>query len=474
MKLFAIRISILLASFTLEAAFSHTESPFVFSANDGTEVDAFKGSIEVPENRDDPKSRMIRLTYVRFPATHSGGTPTVYLAGGPGGSGISTAMGNRFPLFMQMREFGDVIAFDQRGTGESSPLPTYRSSIQPEMDQVIEHSEMMNALKVASEEASMFWRDQGIDLSGYNTLQSAKDIKDLAKVLGAERINLWGISYGSHLAMATIREMPGQINRVVMAAIEGLDQTVKLPSRTDAYFDRLQQVINQNPDAAARYPDIKGLMHHVFDTLEKNPHTAVVQNAEGESVEIVFGKNELQIVSAFMIADPSNAANLPGLLGLAAMGNYDYIAPSVYRFLKSRPIEFRGMPEAMDIMSGISTERLKLVRDQAQTSLLGDWLNYPMPHLVGAFDLDDLGDAFRAPVETDVPTLALSGTLDGRTFPEAAKEALAKFTNLQHIIVENGGHNVFMQDPIVAETILSFMRGDEVPAKLALPAPSFR
>ena len=41
------------------------------------------------------------------------------IAGGPGGSGISTARGSRFPLFMAMREFGDVIAFDQRGVGQS-------------------------------------------------------------------------------------------------------------------------------------------------------------------------------------------------------------------------------------------------------------------------------------------------------------------------------------------------------------------
>src|SRR3546814_18583991 len=47
----------------------------------------------------------------------------VYLAGGPGGSGISAAEGPRFELFMALREVADVIALDQRGTGASAVDP---------------------------------------------------------------------------------------------------------------------------------------------------------------------------------------------------------------------------------------------------------------------------------------------------------------------------------------------------------------
>ena len=62
------------------------------------------------------------LAVARIPAN---GTPAQRIGslimnpGGPGGSGIDSAKGSRLPLFMAMREFGDVIAFDQRGTGMS-------------------------------------------------------------------------------------------------------------------------------------------------------------------------------------------------------------------------------------------------------------------------------------------------------------------------------------------------------------------
>ena len=80
------------------------------------------GELRVPENRADPDSRTITLRLARLKSTSAKpGHPIVYLAGGPGGSGIGAARSSRLPLFLALREFGDVIAFDQRGTGSSEP-----------------------------------------------------------------------------------------------------------------------------------------------------------------------------------------------------------------------------------------------------------------------------------------------------------------------------------------------------------------
>ena len=81
------------------------ESEIMFEAKNGEMVSAFRGWLEVPENRKNIKSRKIKLNYVRFPATtdkNANASPIVYLAGGPGGSGIETAKHRRFPLFMAM------------------------------------------------------------------------------------------------------------------------------------------------------------------------------------------------------------------------------------------------------------------------------------------------------------------------------------------------------------------------------------
>ena len=96
--------------------------PYTFENDKDEKVDSEFGTLFVPENRSDPQSNLIELAFVRFKSTAKNpGPPIVYLAGGPGGSGIGAASGSRFPLFMALREIADVIAFDQRGTGYSKP-----------------------------------------------------------------------------------------------------------------------------------------------------------------------------------------------------------------------------------------------------------------------------------------------------------------------------------------------------------------
>lgn len=453
---------------------SATFEPYEFVAENGTKVEAERGVIMVPENRSNPGSRQIQIHFVRFKSTNARpGAPIVYLAGGPGGSGVATARGRRFPLFMAMREFGDVIALDQRGTGWSNAVPKCVSKYRFPLDAPLEEETAVPLLRAAADECAEFWREKGVDISGYNTLENARDIEALRRALGVRKVSLWGISYGSHLAFAALKIMPGKIDRVVLAGVEGPNATVKLPARTDAYFERLQHAIDSDPGAKAAYPDLARLMRRVHDKLAAAPITTTFKDSAGNAVTMTMGKLEMQLTAAFSIADPASAARLPAIYAMADAGNLSRIAPFVYKNLRRDPISFRGMPEAMDIMSGISKKRLALVREQAKTSLLGDVLNFPMPQLVGGFGLKDLGADFRAPVRTNVPTLVFVGTLDGRTYPEGTAQTVRGFSNLSQVIVENGGHNVFMQSPAISDVIVKFMRGETVPATVTLDPPKF-
>ena len=83
-------------------------------------------------------------------------------------------------------------------------------------------------------------------------------------------------------------------------------------------------------------------------------------------------------------------------------------------------------------------------------------------------------DEFRAPVVSTVPTLFLSGTLDGRTYPESAAETAARFANGTHVLIENAGHNLFMVSPEVTEVILAFLEGRPIAReRIVLPTPRF-
>lgn len=477
------RISSLVSSiaFTLLAgcaglAQPQGEAPFQFEANSGEAVEAFRGEFKVPENRADPDSREITLRYVRFPATgENPGAPIVYLAGGPGGSGVATAKWRRFPLFMAMREFGDVIAFEQRGTGESDDTPECVSHVFIPDDEALSEDEALARLRQSVDECRGFWDEAGVDLRGYTTVESARDLDALRRHLGADKVTLWGISYGTHLALAALKEMEGRIDRLVLASAEGLEQTVKLPSRTDAYFDRLQAAVNTQPAAKAAYPDIKALMRRVHAKLEQAPVMLQLPTQDGGATDFLLQKEVMQRLASGMISDPESAVMLLQLYVAADAGIYEPIAGLFAQFVTpGEPISWRAMPLAMDVASGISSERLARVEREAETALLDDILNFPMPQLNGALADMDLGDDFRTAPQSDVPALLLSGTLDGRTYPESQQEAVAGLSDVTTVTVVNAGHNLFMSSPDVTAAIQQFMRGEAIAdTEITIDLPAF-
>src|SRR5215213_4463340 len=119
----------LAALLILGAAPVAAESPLKIEATtlklaDGTELPVERGTFAVPEDRNDPRSRRIDIGFIRFRSTSpKPGAPIVYLAGGPGGSGVGTARGARQPVFLALRAVADVIALDQRGVGLSNHIP---------------------------------------------------------------------------------------------------------------------------------------------------------------------------------------------------------------------------------------------------------------------------------------------------------------------------------------------------------------
>jgi pimeloyl-ACP methyl ester carboxylesterase len=444
--------------------------PFRFKDRRGQETDAERGFFEVPEDRRDPGSRKIRLGYVRFASTAARpGPPIVYLAGGPGGEGTGAATGPRFPIFMALREVADVIAFDQRGTGLSRSIPARPLSTRP--PPALTQAELTPYFRAEFQRAWADWTKAGVAMAGYNTEQNADDIDDLRRHLGAEKIDLWGISYGSHLALSVLKRHGDRVNRVALASLEGQAQTVKRPARIDALLSHVDSLLAADPAVRAAIPDLPALMRRVHAKLEAHPALTKVM-LKGAPGEIRMGGYGVQMLAGGLIANPNTLAMLPGLYLALEAGKTDMLAPFLGDVADL--LSVTGMPEAMDLASGISPRRLALVRREARTAVLGETLNFPMPQLLGAVPGVDLGEGFRAPIRIDHPALLVAGSLDGRTPLAEQDEVAAQFRRKSRVIVENAGHNVFEAHPDVQVLLVRFFRGEAVAdTRLSLPPPKF-
>ena len=187
------------------------------------------GTLDVPENWSQPDGRRLQIGYLVLQSTAAAPSPdpVVFLAGGPGSSPLTSAeVWSRF--FAGLRQERDVIFFDQRGTRLSSPLrceaytklmalvlppdedasagtpitPAYPGDITNPDDLLQTARERYGP---AAAECARRLREQGVDLTQYTSIASANDAVALVKALGYDEYNLYGISYGTRLALEVMR-----------------------------------------------------------------------------------------------------------------------------------------------------------------------------------------------------------------------------------------------------------------------------
>jgi CubicO group peptidase (beta-lactamase class C family)/pimeloyl-ACP methyl ester carboxylesterase len=432
--------------------------PYEFVA-EGGRVSAEYGVLTVPENREHPRRSTVELAFVRFPSTaENPGPPIVYLAGGPGTSGIETARGPRFPVFQALRQVGDVIALDQRGVGDSRPSLYCDVTWQVALDCPLNRSLLLESLRPAVAEARQQLESRGINLASYNTRENAADLEDLRRALGVEKINLWAISYGTHLALAMMRQYPDSVHRAILAGVEGPAHSVKLPSQIDANLDRLHDLLLRDPVMSRQIPDLRGLVRRVLDQYEENPRQLQVQDPRsGESVVLSVGKTDLQALTAKAMGNQQALRRLPLVYQQLEQGRLDLIEQHLVQQRHGRI--GNAMRWVMDAASGISAQRWRRVLSESEKALFGRWIDFPFPDVNAWWGVPDLGEEFRSPVRSATPVLFISGTLDGRTPPRNAEEVATGFPNHRHLVLHGASHSdpLFLSSPKIREVMQEFL-----------------
>ncbi len=445
--------------------------PHVFETQGHGSFDAEIAFLPVPRRHDQPDGPSMQLRIVRLPSRSptARAAPIVYLAGGPGGSGVGTARGTRWPVFDAVRAEADVLLLDQRGTGLSErlePCP-HRYHFDPEKpgDAVND----LAGLRATAARCVEHWRAQGVDLDAYNTIDSAHDIEALRVALGVERLSLWGMSYGTHLAMAALRYHGEHIERVVLMGAEGPDDTIKLPLAADALLEQVSMLMPTGAQDTPFDPDLIGSIRRVLDALDQAPAQGQARRLPG-SPAITIGRFDAQLAIAAALARTRTIRILPLALSAAERGDYDLIAEIVV-MVRGYLGTFNAMPLATDVASGVSPARRALVVQGERAGILGRALNFPFPDLGDGLGIADLGDEFRSPLRSKVPTLFISSSLDGRTPVANAEAAISGFSQANHLILAGAGHDddLWLSHPQIPSRIADFFAGRAVP-DTTLPA----
>lgn len=378
--------------------------PCFFEVPPGETVEC--GYLTVLEKHDEPDGDTIRLymAYFRSHRYNAPDDPIIYLIGGPGVSALYdiALTYTHFKPFLANR---DVIVLDQRGTGYSEPTL--------DCD--------LGASRACRDELVAL----GIDLSAYNTSESAADVNDLRLALGYEQINLVGVSYGTRLALTVMRDYPDGVRSAILDSVLPLDY----PTRTEEASDYVNMVIRdcqQDAICSRTYPNLRAIHRQNVERLNLRALT-IFENDRLNGTQYVQQLNRL-------IWRTDLAWQVPRVIYDVANGDYDYLYLDPLAGI--RP--FEGMGTAI------------LCNDEAEGGpYCESW------GADGQLPLDAV------PLRSDVPTLIVNGRYDIRTPTswaasvdrQLANSYFYEFEYLSHGVIRSGGEcpqamaYAFLDDP---------------------------
>ena len=412
-----------------------------------------RGMIGVPLLRGADGGSTIDVEFFRLPKAKSApeGVPPIFiLKGGPGFESAREDLEDPgyIEYFLQSYQgMADVIIPGQRGFGSSfdtSCKDTERLSLNIAKDQRKRAEHFIEGLKACKAR----WEKEGIDLNGFNALEAARDVIDIARALNYEKIQLVGNSFGSHWAMAILREDPELIERATLSGMEGPNHTYDIPSHQLAALRR----ISKSVESSSAFKDIipkEGLLasyEQVIQRADQNPITIDVEDPEtGESVSVdLVAKSFRELARGYsgslafrhrMYSWPLDILNL-------LEGNYTEAAKEIAWEWTDNEIE----PLAYyhyDCGSGIDSNRKDQILNDPALAVIGNTQEYyfaSCPH----WEID-LGDSYRKNFETSVPTLIVHGDWDMNTPIENAKELLPFFKDSKFVRVEGGSHGAMRE-----------------------------
>ncbi|MQY39678.1 Tripeptidyl aminopeptidase [Streptomyces sp. RB17] len=180
-------------------------------------------SLKVPLDHANPSGRQITLALSRVPHTaKTSQGPLLVDPGGPGGSGLTLAGFVASALPRSVAAQYDVVGFDPRGVGRSSPAldcaPGHFRTVRPDTLPATAALERTNLARAKSFAAACDRKYADV-LPYIDTVSSVRDLDSVRRALGAPRISYFGYSYGTYLGAVYAKLYPTRVRRLVLDSV---------------------------------------------------------------------------------------------------------------------------------------------------------------------------------------------------------------------------------------------------------------
>jgi pimeloyl-ACP methyl ester carboxylesterase/phosphohistidine phosphatase SixA len=396
------------------------------------------GSVRVPENRKVTGGRMLDIQFAVLPATAAAtDAPLVMLPGGPGLGGVQSGPGVD-QLFAPIRANRDILMIDQRGTGGSNalrcPLP-------------VDGGNALERVGGTTPEEVKACRDtlaKNADLSRYATREAVLDMEQVRAALGYEKLDLFGMSYGTRVALDYVRLYPSRVGETVIRAAAPAAMMLPFWTPRDAQrsYDTLVRYCREQPDCAARHPSLDRDLQAILARLRKGPVAiSIVDPRTRKKIETTIDQDGFSSVMFFLLYIPEFYVQLPPLIESAAKGNFSPMVQAIAPVLLGTTDQVAwGMRWSVICDEDVRRIRRNAIAAATKGTFMGARSVDAEIKACSLWPKAEIPADYFAPLRSEKPVFIISGTMD----PVAGKiwgDEIAKtLPNSIHVEVDGASH----------------------------------
>lgn len=433
--------------------------------------DIICGFVIVPETYDNPEGSTIRLAVaiIKSRVENPEPDPLVMMQGGPGGSTLEY-----FTLQLlttgRLRTNRDIVLFDQRGTLHSEPVLTCSEYMEVQIE-TLDEDISDEEFEVVFQQAMSDCRDrlvsEGVNLSAFDSIENAHDVDAVRQALGYDQINLYGVSYGTLLALHTMRLHPEGLRSVILDSVvpPQINFITRAPQTQARSFQMVFQNCAADAECARAYPNLEQVFYELVDDLNANPVTINLTDPETQDQYEALLDGDSLMGAVFQMLYITDAIPLvPGVIYDARAGDFTFLSQILglvvfdrtmsmgmyYTVMCAEDADF--VPEDVDL-EGLPPQLVEM-NDISGTSFL---------ETCEIWDVDPLGSEVDEPVSSDLPTLVLNGAYDPITPPQYGEEAAETLSNSFVYTFPSGGHGAAFSGECQDQIILEFLDNPNSP-----------
>lgn len=395
------------------------------------------GVLDVPEDRANPAGKHIGIHVAVVPAlrVRPERDPLFLLSGGPGqaASDMYLSLG---PVFARIRQSRDLVIVDQRGTGKSNRL----DCVLPDDSEL---------LRADPEQLHVLTRKCITSLSGdprfYTTSIAVQDLDEVRAALNYERINLYGVSYGTRVAQHYMRRYPHRVRTAILDGVVtpelalGPDVAIDAQRALDAIFARCAS----EKDCDARFPKLSEQFAHLQSRLEQPLKLQLPDPLTAQLTSTQFGISELTAAVRLLSYTDETASVLPLLVAEANTDTGAQALAAQYLMIqRSTSLQIAyGMHFAVVCSEDAPRwSQSTITQAQLAQTYIGASFMDGMRSICSDWPRGPVDENFGMPLQSLVPTLLLSGGNDPVTPARYAEQVAHGLPNSKHLVLKGQGH----------------------------------